>query len=742
MPIRVSCRCGREVNAPDNLAGKTVKCPQCKGLLPIPDPNAGDDDDIPVILLKKNRISAKPSGKERKAKRSGHNSALVIGAVVGLGLLLLGGGGYLVLSSLSGGGGGGAAGTGAAGQQQAGQAAPEPGTIAAAIAADKETDETNLIPGDAKFVVSVQVGSVLEAPLVKSMLDAIGFERGEKEILDNLKIKPTDCRKIHLVFDTLAITRSIAESQARQQQQPPGQPNGDRPAMRPPGTSKLDVRPDGTALVSATLGVDDGKLVAQAMPHYPAQMQPGLQGGSSTAQPALVAMQPSGGMPPQGGGPDGPPLANAPFVAIISLTAPISLVPTPSTTVHFKVAGTPVANAPGKTYSANGFTLHVCPGKQTLLYGQQKYLENLLKSKSTSAGATVKKLREMLGKPENHLVMVAASEMTEAERNAAIGWMGPKFQYATPLLEAKNWTLVGSATEDVNMELVGQFDDEAKAKAGLEAATRLNKESNTFQARFALTAFGVMRWAQGSKAIGLLNEVLAQIKPAQDGNSIKVTANIKGIKLKALVPSGMGAPPDYANRTTIEKVNDLKQIGIALYTYAAANGGFPPAAITNSSGKRLLSWRVAILPYIEQERVYKSIHLDESWDSPHNRQFLKYRFNTFGSDSNGRTTVRAFAGSGMGMEWNRRVALSEFKDGTSNTVLVVNASEGVEWTKPDELDFDNSATIALGQQNESFRYVLFADGAVKPVPKTLSPAEWKALATRAGGEPVKVPPSR
>ena len=773
MPIRVSCGCGREVNAPDNLAGKTVKCPQCKGPLSIPDPNAGDEEDIPVILLKKNRESAKPAGKSRKSKRGGDNSALIIGAVIGLGVLLLGGGGYLVWSSLS---GGGATGTGAGGQQ-AGQTTAEPGTIAASIAADKETDETKLIPGDSKFVFSVQVGAVLDAPLIKSMLDAIGFEEGVKEMQDSLKIKPNDCKKIHVVFDTQAITRLVAETQARQQQQP-AQPNGGRPGMRPPGTGKMNIRPDGTVPVSTTLDDGDGISVAQALPLYPAQMQPGLQGGGSPSAPPPGGMQQPGGMAPPGGGPGGPPQQDAPFVAIISLAAPISLDPPPST---ITVAATPVANAPGKSYSAQGFMLHACPGNQTLLYGQQKYLEALLKSKATSPGATVKKVREMLGKPENHMVMVAASEMTEAERNAAVGGMGPKFQYAAPLLEARNWTIVGSATEDVSIELAGQFADEAKAKAGLEAANRLNKENNTFQTRLALTAFGAMAGAQGSKAIGLLNEVLAQIKPAQEGNSVKVVANIKGARLKALVPAGMGAPPRSSSgagktppsvgigtpppagssqntglfsggstgggavqavRGAVARAagqNELKQIGLALNTYMSENNGLPPAAITDPSGKRLLSWRVAILPYLEQDNLYKQFHLNEPWDSSHNRQLLAKMPKQFGGDSNGRTAVRAFAGPGMAFEWNRKVALSEITDGASNTALIADASEGVEWTKPDELDFGGSAPIILGQINQSTVNVLFADGSVKRVPKTLSPADWKALATRAGGEPFKVP---
>lgn len=773
MPIRVSCGCGREVNAPDNLAGKTVKCPQCKGPLPIPDPNAGDDGDIPVILLKKNRESSKPSGKSRKSKRGGDNSALVIGAVVGLGVLLLGGGGYLIWSSMS--GGGSSTGGGGPGGQPVAKAAPEPGTIAAAIAADRETDETKLIPGDSKFVFSVQVGPMLDAPLVKGMLDAIGFEEGIREMQESLKIKPSDCKKIHLVFDAQAITRLVAEAQARQ---PQGPPNGNnRPMMRPPGTSRLGSRSDGTVPVSTTIEGDGEAVVAQAAPLYPAQMQPGLQGGGP--RPA-GSNPPPGGLPTEAGpvGMDGMGAGQqpeAPFVAVISLAAPMGLEPPPST---ITVAGSPVANAPGKTYMAQGFMLHACPGNQTLLYGQQKYVENLLKSKSTSAGATVRKLRELLGKSENHVVLVAASEMTDAERAAALNGLGPKFQYAAPLLDAKTWTLVGSATEDVAMELAGQFADDSKAKAGFDAAIRLNKENNTFQTRLALTAFGAMAGAQGSKAISLLNEVLAQIKPAQDGNSVKVAVSVKGTKLKALMPAGMMTPtrPPGGSGGTVAPSNptgggsssntglfsggssgggavqavrgavaraagqaEMKQIGVALQTYMTENNGLPPAAITDASGKRLLSWRVAILPYLEQDNLHKQFRLNEPWDSPHNRPLLGKMPKQFGGDPNGMTAVRAFAGPGMAFEWNRKVTLAEIADGTSNTALIADASSGVEWTKPDELDFAGSAPIVLGQPNQTTVNVLFADGAVKRVPKTLSPADWKALATRAGGESFKLP---
>ena len=76
-------------------------------------------------------------------------------------------------------------------------------------------------------------------------------------------------------------------------------------------------------------------------------------------------------------------------------------------------------------------------------------------------------------------------------------------------------------------------------------------------------------------------------------------------------------------------VGNLKRIGLALHNYQAAEGQFPPAAITGKDGKPLLSWRVAILPYLEdydgrsRDDLFKAFHLEEPWDSPHNKTLLE-----------------------------------------------------------------------------------------------------------------------
>ena len=69
-------------------------------------------------------------------------------------------------------------------------------------------------------------------------------------------------------------------------------------------------------------------------------------------------------------------------------------------------------------------------------------------------------------------------------------------------------------------------------------------------------------------------------------------------------------------------MNNEKQIALAMHNYHAANDHLPPAAIKDKAGKPLLSWRVAILPYLEQAALYNKFHLDEPWDSPHNKALI------------------------------------------------------------------------------------------------------------------------
>ncbi len=162
-------------------------------------------------------------------------------------------------------------------------------------------------------------------------------------------------------------------------------------------------------------------------------------------------------------------------------------------------------------------------------------------------------------------------------------------------------------------------------------------------------------------------------------------------------------PAVFASRSAAHRaqcVNNLKQIGLAHHNYISANNTFPMAAIADKDGKPLLSWRVAILPYIEQQELYNKFKLDEPWDSPNNKPLIKEMPATYlcpdrKNPEAGTTTYRMFVGAGALSEEGQATGLANITDGTSNTILVVESKDAVPWTKPDDLKFDPEAKPSL-----------------------------------------------
>jgi len=209
------------------------------------------------------------------------------------------------------------------------------------------------------------------------------------------------------------------------------------------------------------------------------------------------------------------------------------------------------------------------------------------------------------------------------------------------------------------------------------------------------------------------------------------------------------AAQDEELRQRRKSQNNLKQIGLAMHNYHAANGKFP-ADVVDGNGKALLSWRVLILPYIEQNNLYKQFKLDEAWDGDHNKKLLATIPHIYMSPlqkaKEGRTTYLGPRGKdylfnpdakGQG----RRIA--DITDGTSNTVMVVEANDekAVEWTKPGDWE-PNAADPAkdlLGHFHDGFN-ALFCDGSVRFINKSINAKTLNAILTISGGEVVdKIP---
>jgi hypothetical protein len=201
------------------------------------------------------------------------------------------------------------------------------------------------------------------------------------------------------------------------------------------------------------------------------------------------------------------------------------------------------------------------------------------------------------------------------------------------------------------------------------------------------------------------------------------------------------ADDDGAERLRAASGNNLKQIALAFHNCCDTYGK-APADITDKDGKPLLSWRVQLLPFIEEGNLYKQFKLNEPWDSPTNKALLDKMPAVFSSPrvkvkERGHTTYLGFAGPGALFESGKEVRFpASITDGTSNTIMVVESSTAYPWTRPIDLPFDPKAELpAFGKAYGNVPLCAMCDASTRPLDlKKISATTLKAAITIAGGE--------
>src|SRR5262249_35253653 len=194
----------------------------------------------------------------------------------------------------------------------------------------------------------------------------------------------------------------------------------------------------------------------------------------------------------------------------------------------------------------------------------------------------------------------------------------------------------------------------------------------------------------GLGAIATADEFLKDPPLKRDGDSLAMTVVVPAGPYTSLlgvsgISAGFALPALQKARgaaTRSRSANNMKQILLAFHNYASNYDKLPAAAICDPNGKPLLSWRVAILPYIEQQNLYQQFKLDEPWDSEHNKKLIPrmpkiYALPNVTKEGEFTTHYLAFVGNGAGMELKKSLRFQDFTDGTSNTFMIVEASDPV-----------------------------------------------------------------
>jgi hypothetical protein len=138
--------------------------------------------------------------------------------------------------------------------------------------------------------------------------------------------------------------------------------------------------------------------------------------------------------------------------------------------------------------------------------------------------------------------------------------------------------------------------------------------------------------------------------------------------------------------------NRLKQLSIAMHNYHDVHRHFPPAVVIGPDGKTPHSWRVELLPFLDEKRLYDQYRLYEPWDSPHNKLVLRQMPDVLRSPFNDEKSTNsgyfALVGKGTIFEGKEGIPIRDITDGTSNTLMFVDAKLDIPWTKPADIPFD------------------------------------------------------
>lgn len=188
-----------------------------------------------------------------------------------------------------------------------------------------------------------------------------------------------------------------------------------------------------------------------------------------------------------------------------------------------------------------------------------------------------------------------------------------------------------------------------------------------------------------------------------------------------------------------QSMNNLKQLGLAFHCYHDVNKRFPPAVVMGPDGKTPHSWRVEVLPFLEQKELYDQYRMTEPWDSPHNKKLLEKMPAVFRDPSADPTSTNscyfALTGNGTVFSDKEGTQLRDITDGTSNTILIVEAKRKIPWTKPEDIPYDPNKKIPpLGGFQENIFLTALCDGSVRAIAQTIDEKTLRALITIRDGQ--------
>jgi len=402
-------------------------------------------------------------------------------------------------------------------------------------------------------------------------------------------------------------------------------------------------------------------------------------------------------------------------------------------------------------------------GEKTLLLAPQQLLEQLLGAKDRPNETLVAELAQIDG--EDLLVLVNLLTLRPLIQMGLMQASSKMQSEMLGLLEIPN--LIDQVRMRVNLSGAGPLELSCVA-TDAKSAGRITEilqqlidfygQQATAQATELLASDDPVEQAMGRYINRVMPAATEEFMPAQSGNRFTIfhiaaeenpfggTASVAtiGVLVGLLLPA-VQAAREAARRNA--SMNNMKQLMLGMFNYESAHGRFPAHANYDENGKPLLSWRVHLLPYLEENALYKQFHLNEPWDSPHNKKLIAQMPSVFLDPSSklnlegGRTHYLAAEGKRFAFDGTQQGRqLRSFLDGTSNTIslLQVNDEATVAWTKPQDwkMNSNNKLQGLVPTLHPGVFQAGFSDGSVQNISATIDLDVFERLLTVDGDDEV------
>lgn len=305
-------------------------------------------------------------------------------------------------------------------------------------------------------------------------------------------------------------------------------------------------------------------------------------------------------------------------------------------------------------------------------------------------------------------------------------------------------------TETYKNSVAGESDSgDLVALAWIDAQTQFEFMYPYAQLFFGFAQFALSQSGAPSEAVQAVGDVtntlelppariihqhlrpsITTLRRQEDSLHFEIQQTLPMVDATVLAPLAVGMllPAVQAVRAAARRTqsaNNLRQHALASLNYESAFRYYPPAWTENDNSEPLLSWRVLILPYIEQGNLYDQFKLDEPWDSEHNIKLLDKMPEVFRSPNStlaepGMTVYRSVGGERGVIQppknKNKGRSIGTVVDGTSNTILFIETTDAlaVPWTKPDTgINPDKLNPVELLNMHTGGTNAAFADGSVQ-----------------------------